>query len=102
MPPKPANALLHGTLDALVLKTLARGARHGYAIARYIEETTGDAVLVEEVHRLLPGLPVLMMTGYSERPKDVTGTTCIQKPFEANELAMQLASLISGDSISAT
>ncbi len=48
MPPKPANALLHGTLDALVLKTLARGARHGYAIARYIEETTGDAVLVEE------------------------------------------------------
>jgi len=25
--------LLHGTLDALNLKTLARGRRHGYAIA---------------------------------------------------------------------
>ena len=48
MPQKPPNALLHGTLDALVLKTLTRGPRHGYAIARFIEETTGDAVLVEE------------------------------------------------------
>lgn len=48
MPPKPPNALLHGTLDALILKTLAAGPRHGYAIARFIEDMTGDAVLVEE------------------------------------------------------
>jgi DNA-binding PadR family transcriptional regulator len=45
---KPANALLHGALDALILKTLAAGPSHGYAIARYIEETTDDALLVEE------------------------------------------------------
>jgi PadR family transcriptional regulator, regulatory protein PadR len=48
MSSKTPNALLHGTLDALVLKTLARGPRHGYAIARFIEDTTGDTVLVEE------------------------------------------------------
>src|SRR6266545_3522313 len=48
MPPKTPNALLHGTLDALILKTLATGPLHGYAIARSIEETTGEAVLVEE------------------------------------------------------
>ena len=48
MPPKTANALLHGTLDALILKTLAGSPRHGYAIARFIEDTTGEAVLVEE------------------------------------------------------
>ena len=48
MPQKTPNALLHGTLDAMILKTLAPGPRHGYAIARFIEETTGDAVLVEE------------------------------------------------------
>jgi PadR family transcriptional regulator PadR len=48
MPPKTTNALLHGTLDALILKTLASGPRHGYAIARFIEDTTGEAVLVEE------------------------------------------------------
>jgi transcriptional regulator len=48
MPTKPPNALLHGTLDALILKTLTRGPSHGYAIARFIEDTTGEAVLVEE------------------------------------------------------
>ncbi len=48
MPPKTPNTLLHGALDALILKTLAHGPRHGYAIARFIEETTGEAVLVEE------------------------------------------------------
>ena len=47
-PQKPPNALLHGALDALILKTLAVGPQHGYAIARFIEDTTGDAVLVEE------------------------------------------------------
>jgi hypothetical protein len=48
MLPKTTNALLYGALDALILKTLARGPRHGYAVARSIEETSGDAVLVEE------------------------------------------------------
>ena len=47
-PPKTPNALLHGALDALILKTLARGPAHGYAIARSIEDTTGNTVLVEE------------------------------------------------------
>ncbi len=40
--------LLQGTLDALVLKTLSWGPRHGYAVARWLEETTGDALRVEE------------------------------------------------------
>lgn len=42
------NSLLHGTLDALILKTLAGGARHGYGIARYLEEATTGAVAIEE------------------------------------------------------
>lgn len=48
MPSKTPNALLYGALDALILKTLARGALHGYAVARSIEETSGETVLVEE------------------------------------------------------
>ena len=39
---------LHGTLDALILKTLTWGPRHGYAIARWLEETTKDSIRVEE------------------------------------------------------
>ena len=47
-PDKKPNALLHGALDALILKTLMQGPRHGYAIARFIEDATGEAVVVEE------------------------------------------------------
>ena len=46
--PKSEKKLLHGTLDTLILKTLSLGARHGYAIARWIEEQTGEEILVEE------------------------------------------------------
>jgi len=42
------SGLLHGTLDALVLKTLSWGVRHGYGIAKWIEETTDEAVVVED------------------------------------------------------
>ena len=64
-PSKPSNPLLHGTLDALILKTLKAGPRHGYAIARYIEDTTGDVVLVEE-GSLYPALYRLERRGWIE------------------------------------
>ena len=44
----PESSLLHGTLDALILKTLAGGPRHGYGIARFLEEATEGAVAIEE------------------------------------------------------
>jgi PadR family transcriptional regulator PadR len=40
--------LLPGTLEMLVLKALANGALHGYAIARRIQQTSGDVLQVEE------------------------------------------------------
>ena len=65
MPPKTPNALLHGALDALILKTLTRGPSHGYAIAHSIEETSGDAVLVED-GSLYPALYRLERRGWLE------------------------------------
>jgi transcriptional regulator len=44
----PSTDLLQGTLDLLVLKVLTWGPRHGYAIARLIEERTGETLKVEE------------------------------------------------------
>ena len=50
--------LVSGTLDLLVLRTLAWGPRHGFAIAKWIRSTSGDAILVEDralylaLHRL--------------------------------------------------
>ncbi len=43
-----SNGMLHGTLDALILKTLSWGVCHGYGIAKWIEEATDEAVVVEE------------------------------------------------------
>lgn len=43
-----SRTLLHGTLEALVLKTLSHGPLHGYAIARWIESRTRDALQIEE------------------------------------------------------
>ncbi len=40
--------LLQGTLDMLVLKSLTNGPRHGFAVARWIQATTDDALQVEE------------------------------------------------------
>ena len=50
--------LLQGTLDTLVLKTLSWGPRHGYAVARWIKETSDGTIQVEDralyvaLHRL--------------------------------------------------
>lgn len=55
--PRPLD-LLQGTLDLLILKTLTWGPAHGYAIARWIEQLTGEVLRVGEgslypaLHRL--------------------------------------------------
>jgi PadR family transcriptional regulator PadR len=56
---------LHGTLDALVLKTLTWGPRHGYAIARWLEDTTDNAIQVEE-GSLYPSLYRMEKKGWIE------------------------------------
>jgi len=58
--------LLHGTLDALVLKTLAWGPRHGYAIARWIESLGGSELLRIEEGSLYPALYRLERRGWVE------------------------------------
>ncbi len=50
--------LLPGTLDMMILKTLATGPNHGYGIARRIRQTSEEVLRVEEgslypaLHRL--------------------------------------------------
>ncbi len=40
--------LLQGTLGMLILKALAAGEMHGYGIARWVEDVTGDVLQIEE------------------------------------------------------
>lgn len=39
--------LLQGTLDLLILRTLLAGPAHGHAIAKHIQRTSEDLLLVE-------------------------------------------------------
>ena len=56
--PRASTDLVQGTLDLLILKTLSWGPAHGYAVARWIEELTGNALQIGEgslypsLHRL--------------------------------------------------
>ena len=54
--------LLPGTLDMLILKTLARGAKHGYAITESILEASREDLRVEE-GALYPALHRLELKG---------------------------------------
>jgi transcriptional regulator len=54
--------LIQGTLDMLILRTLLRGALHGYAIAVAIEQRSGDELRVEE-GALYPALHRLEVAG---------------------------------------
>src|SRR3569623_1117631 len=64
--------LLQGTLDVLVLRTLAWGPMHGYAVSRWIHERTDgvleieDAPLYKALHRLERAGWVLAEWGLSE------------------------------------
>ena len=58
-----STELLHGTLDTLILKTLAWGPRHGYAVARWLEGMGADALKIEE-GSLYPALYRLERRGW--------------------------------------
>ena len=45
---KQKAELLQGTLDMLILRVLTAGPKHGYAIVRQIQQSSGDMLVVEE------------------------------------------------------
>ena len=56
-------SLLHGTLDLMILKTLTRGAMHGYAIAEHLRSVSDDVLQVGE-SSLYPALQRLLLNGW--------------------------------------
>ena len=55
--------LIQGTLDLLILKTLANGPKHGWAIARRIQLVSGDVLQVTQ-GSLYPALHRLQQQGW--------------------------------------
>lgn len=62
MPPQ-SNDRLQGTLDLLVLKTLATGPMHGWSVAQRIQDLSRDALLINQ-GSLYPALHRLEDAGY--------------------------------------
>jgi transcriptional regulator len=54
--------LVPGTLDTLMLRTLARGSMHGYGITEFIQSISNDVLRVEE-GALYPALHRLELRG---------------------------------------
>jgi PadR family transcriptional regulator, regulatory protein PadR len=65
--------LLPGTLDMLILKTLTRGALHGYGIAASIKRTSDEVLTVEE-GSLYPALQRLLLQGWVKAEWKLTDT----------------------------
>ena len=60
--PKPSD-LLQGTLDLLILKTLAREAMHGWGISKRIQQLSGEILSVQQ-GSLYPALHRLEQQGW--------------------------------------
>src|SRR5438477_11632769 len=62
-PPPPRLALLQGTLDLLILRTLQFGPAHGHAITKHIQRPYDDMLQVE-TGSLYPALHRLEAQGW--------------------------------------
>jgi PadR family transcriptional regulator PadR len=70
--PKKSD-LMPGTLDMMILKTLTRGAQHGYGIASSIKRASDDVLTVEE-GSLYPALQRLLLQNWVKAEWKATET----------------------------
>ena len=65
--------LIQGTLDLLVLKTVALEPAHGWAIAKRIQQVSGDVLQITQ-GSLYPALHRLEQQGWLKAQPGTTGT----------------------------
>jgi len=92
---KPSD-LIQGTLDLLILKTLANAPAHGWAIARRIQQVSGDVLQVTQ-GSLYPALHRLEQQGWLKAEWITTETGREAKAYTLSaagrkQLARELAS----------
>jgi PadR family transcriptional regulator, regulatory protein PadR len=63
MPERSTPELLPGTLYMLVLRTLAAGPLHGYAIAKRVKEASRESIALED-GSLYPALNRMLVKGW--------------------------------------
>ena len=71
-PPERAS-ILQGTLDLLILRTLARGPHHGHGIALGIQHSSNQALLVDH-GSLYPALQRMLIKGWVQAEWGISET----------------------------
>jgi len=84
---KDSLTLLKGTLDVLILKSLSWAPLHGYAVSRWIRQTTDDVLEVQE-GVLYPALHRLERRGLVEAEWGRSDTNRKVKYYELTELGV--------------
>jgi signal transduction histidine kinase len=78
------------------LTILRAGAAVDALVTDYAMPGMNGATLVQEIRRLAPGLPALLITGYADKPTGIQHIPLLQKPFRPNDLAAHLATILCG------
>ena len=90
--PEESPQLLPGTLYMLVLRTLAAGPLHGYAIAKRIKQCSADVLDVEE-GSLYPALNRMLLKGWLRAEWGTSETNRKARFYELTQVGRkQLAS----------
>jgi PAS domain S-box-containing protein len=63
-------------------------------ITDYAMPGMSGLALIQETRRLAPSLPVLLITGYADRPEGIERCAVLHKPFKPQALAEQIATLL--------
>jgi transcriptional regulator len=87
--------LLQGTLDLLILRTLAAGPAHGYAIARSIEQESADVLQVEQ-GSLYPALHRLVRRGWIDAHEGLSETKRLAKFYRLTPLGRKQLAIETG------
>ena len=88
MPDRTTIDLLQGTLSVLILKVLSWGPLHGYGIGRWIQQMTGEELLVEE-GSLYPALHRLQARGLVTAEWGLSDTNRRVKTYTITEQGRQ-------------
>src|SRR5258708_2582284 len=80
------NDSLPGSLDMLILRTLSRRDLHGYGIVQFIQQSSGNELLVEE-GSLYPALQRLELNGWIDGVWGVTSNNRRARIYKITRLA---------------
>jgi PAS domain S-box-containing protein len=82
------------------LDEVAGGLRPDLLVTDHLMPGMTGAQLAMELRRKLPGLPILMITGYAQlRPEEAGDFDVLVKPYRHAELALRIAELLSEEPV---